>query len=70
MAKELKVGDRLHTTKGTLMIESVEKTGESRCHNLIIPDFNTYFITDEMILVHDIDVRAATTATVPGLAAE
>jgi hypothetical protein len=67
MAKELKVGDRLHTTKGTLMIDSVERTGEAACHNLIIPDFNTYFITDELILVHDIDIRAATTVTVPGL---
>jgi hypothetical protein len=70
MAKELKVGDRLHTTKGTLTVDSVEKTGEAACHNLIIPDFNTYFVTDEQILVHDIDVRAATTATVPGLTAD
>ncbi len=29
MAKELKVGDRLHTTKGTLTIDNVEKTVRS-----------------------------------------
>ncbi len=67
MAKELKVGDRLHTTKGTLAIDNVEKTGEASCHNLIVPEFNTYFVTDKQILVHDIDVRGPTTATVPGL---
>ncbi|HEY4308151.1 MAG TPA: polymorphic toxin-type HINT domain-containing protein [Pirellulales bacterium] len=68
MAKELKVGDRLHTTKGTLAIDSVVKTGEASCHNLVVPDFNTYFVTDQQILVHDIDVRGPTTVTVPGLA--
>ncbi len=67
MAKELKVNDRLHTTKGTLTIDNVEKIGEASCHNLIVPDFNTYFVTDKQILVHDIDVRGPTTATVPGL---
>ena len=67
MAKELKVGDRLHTTKGTLLIDAVEERGEAACHNLIVPDFNTYFVTNEQILVHDIDVRGPTTATVPGL---
>ena len=56
MAKELKVNDRLHTTKGTLTIDNVEKIGEASCHNLIVPDFNTYFVTDKQILVHDIDV--------------
>ncbi|HEY1599898.1 MAG TPA: polymorphic toxin-type HINT domain-containing protein [Pirellulales bacterium] len=68
MAKELKTGDRLHTTKGTLLIDSVEQTGESACHNLIVPEFNTYFVTDQQILVHDINFRGPTMATVPGLA--
>jgi hypothetical protein len=67
VAKELKAGDRLHTTKGTLSIESVEKTGEAACHNLIVPDFNSYFVTDQQILVPDINVRGPTTAIVPGL---
>ncbi len=68
MAKELKVGDRLHTTKGTLVIDGIEKTGEASCHNLVVPDFTTYFVTDEQILVHDIDVRGPTLCTVPGFA--
>ncbi|HVU90012.1 MAG TPA: polymorphic toxin-type HINT domain-containing protein [Pirellulales bacterium] len=69
MAKELKVGDRLHTTKGTLAIDSVEKTGEASCHNLVVTDFTTFFVTDEQILVHDIDVHGPTLCTVPGFSA-
>ena len=67
MAKELKIGDLLHTTGGTLSIDQVEQTGEASCHNLVVPEFNTYFVTDQKILVHDIDLRGPTTATVPGL---
>ena len=67
MAKQLKAGELLHTVRGPLAIESVEQTGESACHNLIVPDFNTYFVTDRQVLVHDINIRAPTAATVPGL---
>jgi Pretoxin HINT domain len=67
MAKELKVGQLLYTARGPLMIDGVEKTGEARCHNLIVPDFNTYFVTDQQVLVHDINVRGPTTVIVPGL---
>jgi hypothetical protein len=67
MAKELKVGQLLYTARGPLTIDAVEKSGEARCHNLIVPDFNTYFVTDQQVLVHDINLRGPTTATVPGL---
>ena len=30
--------------------------GRSSCHNLVVPEFDTYFVTDKQILVHDIDV--------------
>ena len=43
MAKELQAGQLLgFTARGPLTIDAVEKTGEARCHNLIVPDFNTY----------------------------
>ena len=38
MAKELKAGDHLRTTKGTLLVESAEQAGEAGCHNLIVQD--------------------------------
>ncbi len=70
MARELQAGQLLHTASGAITIDSVEQTGEASCHNLIVPDFNTYFVTAEKILVHDIDFRSPTTATVPGMTGE
>jgi hypothetical protein len=68
MAKELKAGEWLHTAHGPILIDSVEKKGEAVCHNLIVADFNTYFVTDRALLVHDINVRGPTDAIVPGWA--
>ena len=57
MAKELKPGHLiLHTTSGPLPIDNIEKRGSAVCHNLIVADFNTYFVTDQAFLVHDINV--------------
>ncbi len=67
MAKELKAGQWLHTLRGPLLIDNIEKKGEASCHNLIVDDFNTYFVTDSALLVHDINVRRPTTSIVPGL---
>ena len=68
MAKQLQPGQSLHTVHGPIVIDGVEKTGEASCHNLIVSDFNTYFVTDRQVLVHDINVHDFTLATVPGLA--
>src|SRR5262249_25682113 len=67
MAKQLEPGQWLHTTNGPVVIDDVKKEGSAMCHNLIVADFNTYFVTDQAFLVHDINVRGPTTATVPGL---
>ncbi len=67
MAKELKAGQQLYTARGPLLLEGVEQRGQAGCHNLIVADFNTYFVTDQQILVHDINVRKPTRATVPGM---
>jgi hypothetical protein len=66
MAKELQAGQWLHTTSGPARIESVEQTGEAECFNMIVADFNTYFVGDAQVLVHDNNLRQVTTATVPG----
>ena len=48
---------RLHADQGdALDRRNIEKTGEASCHNLVVPEFDTYFVTDKQILVHDIDV--------------
>jgi hypothetical protein len=67
MAKELQAGQWLHTTSGPAQIESVEQTGEAECFNMIVADFNTYFVGDAQVLVHDNNLRQVTTATVPGM---
>ena len=40
--------------------------GEAECHNLVVADFNSYFVGRDRILVHDNNLRQVTTATVPG----
>jgi len=68
MAKQLQTGDRVHTLGGALPIDSVETlTKEEPVHNLVVDDFNTYFVGQTGLLVHDSVYRRATTAIVPGL---
>jgi hypothetical protein len=70
-ARELTPGTELHCASGTARIISVEKDGrEIETHNLIIADFNTYFIGKQHVLSHDNTVRDATNAIVPGLLSE
>jgi len=73
MTKQLAVGSRVHTPSGGVTIESIEKfdpdpafaTGVA--YNLIVADFNSYFVGDHGILVHDNTPRMPTAALVPGL---
>lgn len=66
------VGDDaiLHGARGPVRVEAVEPAGEAEAFNLIVADFNTYFVGKNGILVHDNTPRQPTTATVPGLAAK
>ena len=54
-------------TRGPLLIDSVAAQGEDTCYNLVVADFNTYFVGEAQVPVHDINLRQVTTATVPGL---
>lgn len=67
MAKELQTGQRLHTITGPLEIDAVSTVPGEPCYNLIVADFNTYFVSAEKVLVHDNNIRQVTSATVPGL---
>jgi hypothetical protein len=56
-------------------IESIEKveadpSWAGYSYNLIVADFNSYFVGDHGILVHDNTPRSPTSALVPGLLAE
>lgn len=69
MAKELGDGAILHSVNGPVRVESIEPLEEAEAYNLVVADFNTYFVGKCGILVHDNTPRRPTTAVVPGLAA-
>jgi hypothetical protein len=68
MAKELKAGQMLHSVNGPIRIEAASQVGEEQCFNLIVADFNSYFVGDAKVLVHDNTMRGPNTIRVPGLA--
>jgi hypothetical protein len=70
MAKEIEAGAVLHGITCTPRIESVEPALDAEAFNLIVADFNTYFVGESGVLVHDNTPRKPTRATVPGLVAK
>jgi Pretoxin HINT domain len=67
MAKELATGDLLHSLGGAVRIDKVEPAGQEQAYNLVVDDFNTYFVGNAGLLVHDNEFRKPTRAVVPGL---
>jgi len=53
-----------------IRVAAIESTDEAEAYNLIVADFNTYFVGKGGILVHDNTPRRPTRATVPGLASK
>jgi pretoxin HINT domain-containing protein len=70
MAKELTAGDLLHSLGGAVSVEKVEPAREDKAYNLVVDDFNTYFVGNAGLLVHDNEFRRPTRAIVPGLVEE
>jgi hypothetical protein len=70
MSKELGDGAALHGVGGSARIEAIEPAGEAEAYNLVVADFNTYFVGTTGILVHDNTPRRPTRATTPGLVAK
>jgi intein/homing endonuclease len=69
MAKKLKLGDSLHTIRGSTEVERLERAGAGRAYNLVIDDFGSYFVTELGVLAHDNTYRKPTRAVSPGLLA-
>jgi len=73
MTKQLEVGNRVHTPSGGVTIESIEKLdpdpahATGMAHNLIVADFDSYFVGERGVLVHDNTPRIPTAVPVPGL---
>jgi len=69
MAKQLKVGQYLHSLAGAVLIDSIEEAPAAEAYNLVVSDFDTYFVGEQQVLVHDNLPIQETAASVPGLAA-
>ncbi len=67
-SKELEVGMQLHHATGTSRIESIEDgTEEVETYNLVVADYQTYFVGPERILSNDATELRPTLQVVPGL---
>jgi hypothetical protein len=70
MAKEIGDAAILHGVTGCTRVNAVQEAGEAEAYNLVVADFNTYFVGEAGVLVHDNTPRRATRASLPGLAAK
>ncbi len=66
MARELETGDRLHTVRGSLQVDAVERSAAVEVYNLSVANFATYFVGDEGLLVHDSTFREPADVDSPG----
>jgi len=66
-ARDIQPGMELHSVGGAVRISDVVETSEEQTFNLIIADFNTYFVGEAKVLSHDNTIRQPTLSIVPGL---
>ncbi len=66
-ARQLATGDALHGVAGAARVGAVETGPTDKAYNLVVADFNTYFVGREKVLVHDVTAHQPTTTVVPGL---
>ncbi len=67
MAKQLEVGDLIHSVDGAYPVTAIEKGPTVEAHNLVVDQFNTYFVGERPLLVHDNMPHRLTPTIVPGL---
>ncbi len=67
MAKELGDAAVLHAVTASVPLAAVEPAGELEAYNLVVADFNTYFVGESGVLVHDNTPRRPTRSTLPGV---
>jgi hypothetical protein len=69
-SRKLQSGMVLHTASGPSRVSRVAEGSTAVTYNLVVADFNTYFVGQQKLLSHDNTVRRATSAVVPGLKPE
>lgn len=69
-SRQLETGMVLHTAAGPARVTHVDKGAHAQTYNLVVADFNTYFVGQQKLLSHDNTVRQPTSMVVPGLKAD
>jgi len=69
-SRMLETGMVLHTADGPARVTHVAEAPAEQTYNLVVADFNTYFVGQQKVLSHDNTVRRPTSVVVPGLKAE
>lgn len=69
-SRQLETGMVLHTANGPARVTQVDKGANAQTFNLVVADFNTYFVGKQKLLSHDNTVRQPTNVVVPGLKAD
>ncbi len=66
-AKDLESGMELHTHNGVVAITEVAPSGSAEAYNLVVDEYNNYFVGKWGLLNHDNSARQAAETLVPGL---
>lgn len=69
-ARYLEPGQALHGVEGAATVGRVKASGEATTYNLVVADFNDYFVGPEKLLTHDVTTRQSTSTVLPGLMSE
>jgi hypothetical protein len=66
-ARKLDSQSRVHGVAGAVAVNAVEPGPKEMTYNLVVADWNTYFVGRGKLLVHDVTLPGPTTTEVPGL---
>jgi hypothetical protein len=69
-SRNLQAGMVLHAADGLARVQAIDKGDSAETFNMVVADFNTYFVGADKVLSHDNTVRQPTRAVVPGLKIE
>ncbi len=68
MAKHLAKDDPIHAVRGVENVQAVENTDRQEAtYNLLVADWHSYFVGENLVLSHDVTEKQPTLAVVPGL---
>ena len=67
LARELSVGDALHTAEGSARIDAIETSPVSETFNLEVDGTHSYFVGEQRVLSHDVTLRTDAAQPLPGL---